>query len=117
MPPTSSQDKAATSLPRSSAEAPDRSFKVLFECAPDAMFLANGETGIIEDANQAAMRLVLRPLGDLIGMHFTDLHPPEMVAKTREHFETHLRQALEAGELQPIEHYALRSDGTVCRSR
>ena len=113
MPPTSSQDKAATALPTSPTEAPDRSFKVLFECAPDAMFLANGETGIIEDANQAAMRLILRPLNDLIGMHFTDLHPPEMVAKTREHFETHLRQALDAGELQPIEHYALRSDGTV----
>lgn len=100
-------------VPTSSSEVPDRSFNVLFDRAPDAMFLANSETGVIEDANHAATRLILRPLDELIGMHFTGLHPPEMVAKTRQHFEIHLKQAMDAGELQPIEHYALRADGTV----
>lgn len=61
------------------------------------MFLANSETGVIEDANHAATRLILRPLDELIGMHFTGLHPPEMVAKTRQHFEIHLKQAMDAG--------------------
>ncbi len=107
------RQNAATNPPTAPTEKSDQSFKVLFDCAPDAMFLASSETGVIEDANHAATRLILRPLDELVGMHFTGLHPPEMVAKTRQHFETHLKQAMDAGELQPIEHYALRADGTV----
>ena len=89
----------------------EQSFRLLFDCAPDAMFVANIETGIIEDANQAATRLLLRSKEEIIGMHFSMLHPPEMLEKTKEHFHTHILQSEVNGDLYPIEHFALRSDG------
>lgn len=89
----------------------NRSFRMLFDCAPDAMFLANVDTGVIEDSNQAASRLIMRTREEIVGMHFTMLHPPEMLEKTREHFQAHLQPVGTGGELHPIEHYALRSDG------
>jgi len=113
---------ALTAIPEEGSTAPYREtkaavkdnehlFRLLFDCAPDAMFVANIETGIIEDANQAATRLLLRSTEEIIGMHFSMLHPLEMLEKTKEHFHTHILQSEVNGEILPIEHYALRSDG------
>ena len=86
-------------------------FKSFFDCAPDAMFVANIETGIIEDANLAATKLLVRSKDEIIGMHFSMMHPPEMLQKTQQHFHAHIQQSEVYDEVHPIEHYALRSDG------
>lgn len=101
-----------TEIAVTAVQGSDHLFRSLFDCAPDAMFLANSDTGVIEDANQAATKLILRPRQEIVGMHFTELHPKEMLGRTREHFHTHLQQSEGGGDLRPIEHYALRSDGT-----
>lgn len=62
-------------------------YKRLFEGANDAVFLADGETGVILDANPKAEELVGRPKSEIIGLHQSRLHPEEMENDTRESFE------------------------------
>lgn len=50
-------------------------YRVLFESASDAIFLANAQTGFIVDANKKASELIGRPICRIIGMHHLDLHP------------------------------------------
>ena len=50
-------------------------YRALYEDLPDAVFLADSETGVIVSANRAATRLLDRPLKDIVGMHQSDLHP------------------------------------------
>jgi PAS domain-containing protein len=53
-------------------------FRTLFEGAPDAIFLADPETGIIIDANSRASELIALPHEKIIGMHQARLHPPRI---------------------------------------
>ena len=48
-----------------------------------SIFLADAETGELVDANEAAADLVGRSRDELIGMHQTDLHPPEKADEYR----------------------------------
>jgi PAS domain S-box-containing protein len=50
-------------------------YRSFFEGSPDAIFLANAETGIIVDANPAAANLLKMPLEKIIGIHQSKLHP------------------------------------------
>ena len=50
---------------------------VLIKGSSDAVFIADVGTGNIAFANEAACRLIGYPLDELIGMHQTQLHPPE----------------------------------------
>lgn len=84
-------------------------FRALFEGAPDAIFLADPETGIVINANPAAEKLLQKPLRDIIGCHQKDLHPERIDAKAREIFEKHSQ---EGGPTQPMELLVLQSDGT-----
>lgn len=59
----------------------------LFKSAPDAIFIADIESGIILDANEAAVRLLKKPLSDIIGMHQLDLHPKEIHAAAKADFD------------------------------
>ncbi|MCB0156187.1 MAG: PAS domain S-box protein, partial [Anaerolineae bacterium] len=69
-------------------------FAALFELAPDAIFLADLETGLIADANPAAVALMGNPREQLIGTHFTALHPPDQLALAQSLFS----RPLPAGE-------------------
>ncbi len=51
--------------------------QVLFREARDAMFIAEPYTGIIQDVNKQAERLLKRSRNELIGTHQSLLHPPE----------------------------------------
>ncbi|MBE2213746.1 MAG: PAS domain S-box protein [Opitutaceae bacterium] len=62
----------------------------MFEGAHDAIFLADVETGVIVDANRAATRLLGRPKHEIIGLHQTQLHPPDRLADHRKKFEEHV---------------------------
>ncbi|TRZ79372.1 PAS domain-containing sensor histidine kinase [bacterium] len=50
-------------------------YRVLFESANDAIFLADADTGILVGANKSAAKLLGRPVNEIIGMHQKHLHP------------------------------------------
>jgi len=56
-------------------EESEERYRVLFEDANDAIFIADKETHVILDANKQAERLIDRPRQEIIGMHQNDLHP------------------------------------------
>jgi PAS domain S-box-containing protein len=57
-------------------EESEERYRILFEDANDAIFIADKETRVILDANKQAERLIDRPRQELIGMHQSRLHPP-----------------------------------------
>jgi PAS domain S-box-containing protein len=55
----------------------EEKFRKLFEEATDAIFIADAETGLLVDCNNAATELVGREKSEIIGMHQRSLHPGE----------------------------------------
>jgi PAS domain S-box-containing protein len=53
----------------------EEKYRIQFEGALDAIFVADAETGILTDCNPAATRLVGREESELIGQHQKILHP------------------------------------------
>ena len=86
-------------------------FRALFEAAPDAIFLAEPETGKILDANQTACRLLQRSLEEIIGIHHSRLHPQENHEYVTKVFTDHIQQATRQGYTMPAEGKIIRSDG------
>ncbi|PKM97522.1 MAG: hypothetical protein CVU79_07745 [Elusimicrobia bacterium HGW-Elusimicrobia-3] len=86
--------------------------RALFDGSPDAIFLADPKTGLILDANQAAERLLGRPIEEIIGMHQTALHPPKREKASQRIFQEHSASDGETVHGGPEAHYALRADGT-----
>ncbi len=64
----------------------------LVETAPDAIFIANAETGMVEDVNQAAVSLMGKPLHELCGIHQSELHPPEQADQYTANFQEHIER-------------------------
>ncbi len=78
----------------------EEKYRVQFEGAIDAIFVADAETGILIDCNPAATRLVEREKSELIGQHQRILHPPEndkgkFSGTFQEHLEDKQGQTLE----------------------
>jgi len=65
-------------------------YRTLLDTAPDAIFVADAETGEIRETNQAATRLLGRPREEIVGMHQTELHPPDKVEEYAELFAEHV---------------------------
>lgn len=87
-------------------------FRSLFDNAADAIFIADTETGIIINANQAALNLLNKSINEIIGKHQSELHPPEMYNYSEATFQ---KQKVEIDDLRltnPVENVVLRSDGT-----
>ncbi len=53
----------------------DGKYRKLMETANDAIFVVDTETGIILDANKQAEVLLGIPVEEIIGMHYTKIHP------------------------------------------
>ncbi len=87
-------------------------FKNFFEVAADAMFIAEADTGIIVEANQAASRLLLLPHDSIVGLHQSKLHPPLNKESVNNVFEIHKLEANEKAMTHPLENTIIRSDGT-----
>lgn len=88
-------------------------FRNFFESAPDAIFIAGSDSGIIIDANPAAAKLMLMPREAIVGLHQTKLHPPYDLAYPNE-YSTPLYPKVEfAVSPNPIEYAILRSDGSI----
>lgn len=72
----------------------EEKYRTLFNEAMDAIFVADAETGMILDCNQAAMELVGRTKSELIGKHQRILHP-ETESKNKRFsntFQQHTRE-------------------------
>ncbi len=61
-------------------------FRAIFEDAPDALVLADPSTGFILDLNQSAIKLFNRGKAEVIGEHFTILHPDEQKSQVEKVF-------------------------------
>jgi PAS domain S-box-containing protein len=70
--------------------AKDR-YRTLLEAAPDAVLVADVETGEIIETNEAATQLLGRPREEIVGMPQTKLHPPERAQEYAELFREHVQ--------------------------
>ncbi|MFD1632887.1 PAS domain S-box protein (plasmid) [Haloplanus ruber] len=88
-------------------------YRTLLDTAPDAIFIANAETGEIQKTNQMATRLLDRPREEIVGMHQTDLHPPEKVEEYARIFEEHVTSEGNRAEAlrEQVDVYVLNADG------
>lgn len=107
-----SQDITYRKLAEEALLKSEAQFKSLFNNAADPIFIANASTGIILDANQAAVRLMKMPLEKIKGMHQTQLHPADKLEFYKDLFELHQDQIQQIESVSPVEGYILRSDGT-----
>ncbi|KJR40904.1 multi-sensor signal transduction histidine kinase [Candidatus Magnetoovum chiemensis] len=107
------RDVTARAIAEKELKQSVENFKTLFEKAPDAIFLADIETGYIIDANEAASKLLMKPLSEIKGMHQTQLHPKNEEQYAKELFKKHAAEALQNNQTHPIEHYIVRSDGST----
>ncbi|MBF0465209.1 MAG: PAS domain S-box protein [Nitrospirae bacterium] len=89
----------------------EQRLKSLFDGIADAIFLADPETGYIIDANSAASELLNKPISDIIGLHYTEIHPKETEQYSRELFSKHTSILRQNIQLPPDEDYVIRSDG------
>jgi two-component system, sporulation sensor kinase E len=86
----------------------EEKFRSLFESARDAIFIADANTGMIVDVNEAASELMGMEHEQLIGMHQREMHPPEEIERYEIIFKEHATQAI--GMAEDI--YIRRSNGT-----
>ena len=89
----------------------EKRYHTLFEGLPDAIFIADPETGIILDTNPAASRLIGRRREEIIGIHQSKLHPLHMEEYSRAAFQRHYRETTELGVMQAVETKVLHLDG------
>ena len=62
-------------------------FEALFESIADAVVVADDATGTVVSANAQAATLFGRPVAELVGLHFTQLHPPQIHTTEPDKFE------------------------------
>ena len=86
-------------------------FRSLFEGSPDAIFLADASSGIITRANEKASTLTGLTRDELVGKHFTSLHPEdqqEIIAKSFRKKETEAPKSVTS---IPMESLVQHKDG------
>ncbi len=90
-------------------EASRERYRKLVAASPEAILVADTETGIIVDANAAAEELFDRPRNEIREMHQSEIHPPERREHYRDIFEEHARQG---GITRSVDDLSVvRSDG------
>ncbi|WP_433632321.1 PAS domain S-box protein [Halomicrococcus sp. NG-SE-24] len=70
-------------------EATQERYRTLVETCPDALFVADAETGTVLDANPAAEDLLGKPREEILGLHQSDLHPSDDETYYRRIFDDH----------------------------
>ncbi len=87
----------------------DEIYRQLFDSANDAIFVADIKTGLILDANNEATRLTGRSKEDIIGIHQSQLHPPEEC----DHYKEKFRKHVQSGRNIDFEAEVVRKDGVT----
>lgn len=88
-------------------------YRSLFEGSPDAILLADVETGIIVGANEASSKLFKRPVSEIIGLHQKEIHPPSIGEKAISLFKADIENSVQGKELGSIENVILCADGSI----
>ncbi|MBP9119632.1 MAG: PAS domain S-box protein [Ignavibacterium sp.] len=83
-------------------------YKIFFDNSPDAIFLADPESGEIVNANKAALQLLKMSYSKVVGMHQSQLHPKRLEDHAVKGFEEHKK---ENELIKPIENYVLTASG------
>lgn len=65
-------------------------YQTLIETAPDPIFVADPNSGKIIEVNTAAEELRNQPQAEIIGIHQSELHPPDRAAEYRQLFAEHV---------------------------
>ncbi len=86
-------------------------FRNFFENAADAIFIAEIDSKIIIDANQAASRLMQLPHEKIVGLHQLQLHPPSHSRQSEDSFLRH-EQETKHSFSTPVEDTVLCPDGS-----
>lgn len=86
-------------------------YRSFFEGSPDAIILADTETGLIIDANLASAALLKKPLNEIIGMHQTMLHPKRNEEYSRTMFQYKAAKSNQTNIPKSTENLVVCSDG------
>jgi len=90
-------------------QASETKYRVLFETANDAVFLADASSGLILEANARAAELLGMPIDQIVGMHQSELHPPDEADRYQGIFRDHSGQG--GGRVGGL--WVQRGDGTL----
>ena len=82
----------------------EEKYRKIVEVAHDAILLADAETGIILEVNEKAEKLVGRGKNEIVGMHFTQLHPREEADSYRRLFQHHVKEGRAVAERLQVLH-------------
>ncbi|TVP99751.1 MAG: PAS domain S-box protein [Balneolaceae bacterium] len=88
-------------------------FRNLFEFSADAVFIADAETGIILNANQAAEHLLDKPREKIIGLHQLSLHPDEKADYNKDIFQKAVENLQKRDVTEVVENEVVRADGAL----
>ena len=88
-------------------------FREFFEKAADAIFVAEFESGIIVDANEAASHLLLMPREQIVGMHQSRLHPEIKEGFPSDTFQFHKNEAAQKRSSSYAINQVVRPDGIL----
>jgi PAS domain S-box-containing protein len=82
---------------RRQAELARERMQAVFDASRDALLLADGDSGLILDANRQAERLFGCARSELVGKHQRQLHPPAQQAQNAGEFSRRINgQAVQA---------------------
>ncbi len=86
----------------------EEKYRLLIESAGDAIIAMDAQTGIILDANQMAEKLLGRARAEIIGLHQTEIQPPEQ----REQYIKIFKTQIQASSVFKAELELRHKDGT-----
>ncbi|PKO13802.1 MAG: hypothetical protein CVU39_17400 [Chloroflexi bacterium HGW-Chloroflexi-10] len=81
----------------------EKKFQTLYNLSPDAIIVAEAESGLIIDANEVAGKLFEKPLNQIIGIHQSKLHPDFQSEKAAQSFAyrpAHPQEEVPAAEIE-----------------
>jgi len=109
-------DRVSAELQRTETESALREselqFRSLYDSAADAIIIADTESGLIVNANQAAIKLINAPKESIIGMHQSQLHPPEIKEYGEAAFQKHKQEIEEMSLSNAVESIVIDSNGS-----
>lgn len=94
---------------RHQAQTARERLQAVFDASRDALLLADGESGVILEANRQAEMLFGAPHHQLVGKHQRQLHPPELAGEQSGEFS----QVVSGERRSPVRTRILGVDGRV----
>ena len=71
----------------------EANYRAIFETSRDAILIADAQTGMVLDANPAAMTLLGRSIEEIRRLHQSEIHPRDEAKVARDSFQEHRQEA------------------------